>query len=262
MDYLETNRAAWDVRTAQHLDSEFYDVPGWLAGATSLKEIELDLLGEVDGERILHLQCHFGQDTLSLARLGAEVTGLDLSPAAIAAARELAKRAELRAKFVCGDVYAAPELLTGEFDTVFTSYGTTGWLPDLRAWAEVVAGRLRPGGRFVFVEFHPVSQMYGAGFTEVKYSYFGGAASVEVEGTYTDVVEELPMATVWWDHSLAEVIGGLLEAGLTLERFAEYDYSPYNLYGERGVSVGAGRFAVSGLEGRVPLCYSLVCRKS
>ena len=260
-DYLAVNRAAWDARTAQHLTSAFYDVDGWLAGATSLKDIELPLLGDVRGRRLLHLQCHFGQDTLSLARMGAEVTGLDLSPRAIEEARGLATRAELEAAFVEGDVYGAPGLIDGDFDVVFASYGTIGWLPDVDRWAAVVAHFLRPGGRLVFAEFHPVPWMLDAEFRELRYAYSSPVPIVEVEGTYTDVLAQAPQRMVTWNHGLADVIGALLRHGLRLEHFAEHDYSPYAIYGERGVEMTPGRWMIRGLERKLPLVYALVVTK-
>ena len=265
MDYLALNRAAWDARTAQHLASAFYDVDGWLAGATSLRDIELPLLGDdLRGRRLLHLQCHFGQDTLSLARMGAEVTGLDLSPRAIAEARKLAGRAGLAATFVEGDVYSAPALIAGDFDLVFASYGTIGWLPDVRRWASVVAHFLRPGGRLVFAEFHPVLWTLDEGFTRFTYDYQGGAPIVETEGTYTDaptvdgqVLAQAPQQMVTWNHGLGEVVTALLAEGLTLTHLSEHDHSPFPIFGERGVEVAPGRHMIAGLERKLPLCYAL-----
>ena len=268
-DYLALNRAAWDARTVQHLASAFYDVEGWLAGATSLREIELPLLGgALAGRRLLHLQCHFGQDTLSLARMGAEATGLDLSPRAIGEARRLARRAGLAATFVEGDVYAAPGLIPGDFDVVFASYGTIGWLPDVRRWAAVVAHFLRPGGRLVFAEFHPILWTLDEGFRDFKYAYRGAGPIVETEGTYTDaptvdgrVLAQAPQRMVTWNHGLGEVASALLDEGLTLTHFSEYDYSPFPIFGDRGVEVAPGRHMIAGLERKLPLCYALVAAR-
>src|SRR5689334_11832748 len=135
-NYLEINRQAWNARTEYHVHSAFYDMPGFLSGKTSLKEIETALLGEVSGISILHLQCHFGQDSISLSRMGAEVTGVDLSDLSIAKARELAETLGTQTKFICCDLYSLPEHLDQQFDMVFTTYGTIGWLPDLKRWAE------------------------------------------------------------------------------------------------------------------------------
>lgn len=262
MHYLHTNRRAWDARTDQHLTSAFYDVPAFLAGGSTLTAIERPLLGRVAGQRVLHLQCHFGLDALSIARLGAEVTGLDFSPRAICEARRLAERAHLEAAFVEADVYAAPEHIDGDFDVVFASYGAIGWLPDVRRWARVVADFLRPGGRLVFAEFHPVTWMLDAQFRQVEYAYSSPAPIVETEGTYTDVAgDAVEHEMVTWNHGLAEVIGALLAEGLRLAHFSEYDYSPYAIYGERGVETAPGRHMVEGLEGKLPLVYALVATR-
>ena len=258
MDYLPLNRAAWDARTAQHLPSDFYDVDGWLAGGTSLKHIELPLLGDLSGRRLLHLQCHFGQDTLSLARMGAAVTGLDLSPRAIEAARGLATRAGLAATFVEGDVYAAPELIEGTFDVVFASYGAIGWLPDVARWAAVVAHFLRPGGRLVFAEFHPVLWTLDADFRHFAHDYTGGGPIREAEGTYTDTeAPAVAQEMVTWNHGLGEVLTALLDQGLALTHFSEHDHSPFPIFGARGVEVAPGRHMVAGLERKLPLVYAL-----
>src|SRR5687767_3921500 len=130
-NYIEINRALWNERTRHHVSSAFYDMEGFMAGNTSLKEIELPLLGDVKGKSVLHLQCHFGQDSLSLSRMGAKVTGIDLSEAAIEKAREINKDLGLDAEFIVSDVYETPSKLNKQFDIVFTTYGTIGWLPDM-----------------------------------------------------------------------------------------------------------------------------------
>ncbi|MCP9236089.1 bifunctional 2-polyprenyl-6-hydroxyphenol methylase/3-demethylubiquinol 3-O-methyltransferase UbiG [Lewinella sp. JB7] len=258
-DYLAYNRAHWNARTPAHLASAFYDVEGWLAGKDSLREIELALLpADLTGLRILHLQCHFGQDTLSLARRGASVTGVDLSDVAIAAARELAERAGLEARFICCDLYELPDRLQESFDLVFTSYGTIGWLPDLDRWAGVVGKFLRPGGRFVFVEFHPVAWLWNEDRSAVQYSYFGGAPIVEdVEGSYTDNSTHVRGTMVSWDHPVSAVITALLEQGLRLDVFREYDFSPYDCFPDT-VRVGEQRWQFRQLPGLIPLTYALV----
>ena len=156
MDYLEMNRETWNQRAEVHFGSRFYDVEGFLAGHNSLREIELAELTDVEGRRLLHLQCHFGLDTLSWARLGAECTGVDISPVAIDKARQLNQRACFKAQFVCTDVYNYSRGDAAPFDIVFTSYGTVCWLPDLDQWAQLVASNLVAGGTFYMAEFHPV----------------------------------------------------------------------------------------------------------
>ncbi|TGE08468.1 class I SAM-dependent methyltransferase [Hymenobacter fodinae] len=262
-DYLALNRALWNAKTEHHLQSEFYDVAGFRAGQSSLNSIELALLGQVQGLRVLHLQCHFGQDTLSLARLGAEVTGVDLSDEAIRAARQLATDLQLPAQFVCCDVYSLPEHLsdTHLFDVVYTTYGVLGWLPDLDQWAALVARYLKPGGRLVLVEFHPVVWMFNGAFTEVQYSYFNRETIEETEtGTYADRAAPITTTSVSWNHNLAEVVGSLLRQGLQLQDFQEYDYSPYNCFANM-VESAPGRFQIATLPDKLPLVYSIVAQR-
>ncbi|KUG07251.1 class I SAM-dependent methyltransferase [Solirubrum puertoriconensis] len=261
--YLELNRALWNARTEHHLSSEFYDVEGFRAGKSSLNSIELELLGNVAGKRVLHLQCHFGQDALSLARLGAQVTGVDLSDEAIAAARRLNTELGLTAEFVRSDVYELPQHLPAEqqFDVVFTSYGVIGWLPDLGRWAEVVARYLKPGGQFLLVEFHPVVWMFDNDFTHVQYSYFNAGAIEETEtGTYADREAPLVHQSVTWNHGLSEVIGSLLGQGLQLTHFSEYDYSPYACFAHT-VPAGEGRYHIGPLGDKAPLVYAVAATK-
>ncbi len=259
MEHLAANKALWNARVDVHAASAFYDVAGWKAGATSLKKIELDLLGEVRGERLLHLQCHFGQDTLSLARMGAEVTGLDLSDKAIAKARELATEMGLAATFVESDVLAMTEAVTGPFDTIFTSYGVTGWLPTLDGWGQQIAALLKPGGRFVIVEFHPFIWMYDGPMDMIAYSYFNVAPIIEIaEGTYTDGGEDLKNEAYYWNHSLSDVFQALRGAGLEVTQISEDNYTPYKL-ADNQVPVPNG-YAPAGKEGLLPLVYAMEAR--
>lgn len=257
-NYKDINRALWNSRTDVHVESEFYDVEGFLAGNTSLKEIELGLLGDIRGKKVLHLQCHFGQDTLSLARMGAEVTGADLSDRAIAYAKELAKRTGLEAEFVCCDIYDLPQHLEGQFDIVFTSYGTIGWLPDLDKWAGVVSHFLRPGGTFVFVEFHPVVWMFDDALEKVQYSYFNAAPIIETEnGTYADKGADINNQSISWNHNLAEVLQSLIKSGIIVKDIREYDFSPYNIF-PNSTETEPGRYRVAHMGNRLPLVYSVV----
>ena len=164
-DYLEINRKSWNNRVDVHLKSDFYDVEGFLKGESSLNDIELGLLGDIKGKSILHLQCHFGQDTISLGRLGANVTGVDLSDKAIDHAKILAGKANVNATFICCDIYDLPAHLNEQFDIIFTSYGVIGWLPDMNKWAQIISNYLKPNGKFVFVEFHPIVWMFGLNIT-------------------------------------------------------------------------------------------------
>jgi len=259
-EYLKVNQELWDKKTGVHVDSDFYDMESFLAGETTLKPIELDLLGDVKGKKILHLQCHFGQDSLSLARMGAEVTGVDLSGQAIQKARELADQLDLPARFIQSNVLELDQNLNGEFDIVFTSYGVIGWLPELEGWARIIDHFLKPGGAFIMVEFHQMLWMFDENFQSIKYSYFNqGAIIEEIEGSYADPQAPIKANSYQWDHSLSEVFSALLGNGLQITHFREYDYSPYNCFNQ-AVEVPGG-YQVKGLEGRLPMVFSVVARK-
>jgi SAM-dependent methyltransferase len=256
-DYLNVNRRLWNEKTGYHVDSAFYDNESFLQTRFSLKEPETTLLGDIRGKTVLHLQCHFGQDTISISTLGGIATGLDFSDAAINAAVSLAARTKSNAQFVCTDVYSAPEVLQQEFDVVFSSYGTIGWLPDMDRWAQVIARCLKPGGRFVFAEFHPVMWMYNPDFSSIAYSYFNREAIVETTaGTYADRHAPVQLKEVGWNHALGEVIGALLRAGLRIRHFEELDYSPWNCF-QNMTEDAPGRFMIKGLEGKLPVMYTL-----
>jgi len=259
-NYIEINRALWDEKTKYHATSAFYnmDSGGFIRGETSLKDVELGLLGDIKGKTVLHLQCHFGQDTLSMARLGAKATGVDLSGVAIAKARELNEQLALDATFICSDVYELGSETDEQFDIVFTSYGTIGWLPDMQRWAQVVARHLKPGGKFVFVDFHPVMWMFNNSFTAIEYAYFNKEAIVEtLDGTYADRNAPISLTEVGWNHDLSEVMQSLIDAGLTIVAFKEYDFSPYNCFANM-VEAETGRYYIKELEGKIPMLYSLV----
>ncbi|MBK8227147.1 MAG: class I SAM-dependent methyltransferase [Flavobacteriales bacterium] len=261
-DAFEANRQLWNARVPHHLASRMYDVDGFLAGKSSLTDIELDLLGDVTGKRILHLQCHFGQDTLSIARMGAEVTGLDISDAALEEARKLAARCGSKADWVLSNVVDHVRELDGEFEIVFTSYGTIGWLPDLKPWAANIKRYLKPGGRFVFVEFHPAVWMFDNDFTHVQYSYFNREVIVEQEqGTYADRDAPIKLASYGWNHDLGEVLTALINEGLVLERFMELDGSPHDSF-TNTVRGSDGMYRVKGMEGKLPMVYGLTMRKA
>lgn len=230
-NYIQINRQSWNNRTDTHLKSEFYDVDSFLKGRTSLNDIELNLLGNLQGKSILHLQCHFGQDTISLSRLEAEVTGVDLSDKAIENAKQIANDTNASANFICCDIYDLPNHLDKQFDLVFASYGTIGWLPDLDKWAKIVSQFLKPNGQFVFVEFHPVVWMFDDNFKNIGYNYFNSGAIVESEiGTYAEKKAAISQEYVMWNHSLSEVINSLIKNGLEINSLDEFDYSPYNCF--------------------------------
>lgn len=261
MDYLEINKASWNNKVQYHLQSKMYDMPGFLSGNTSLMNIELGLLGDISGKKILHLQCHFGQDSISLSRLGAEVTAIDLSDVAIEEAKKLAEQTHQNVKFICCNIYDLPKHLDDEFDIVFTSYGVIGWLPDLGNWAKIIAHYLKPNGKFVFVEFHPVLWMFDDKIEKVAYNYFKDEPIIETyTGTYADKDAPIVQQYVMWNHSTGEVINSLINNRLYLTSFDEYDYSPYDIL-HNGIEIEPKKFRAKHHDNKLPLVFSLTAVK-
>jgi len=251
MDYIKINQKLWNDKTDVHFKSKFYDVDA----------IELDLLGNIKGKSILHLQCHFGMDTISLSRLGAMAVGVDFSDNAIEKATALALKAKTNTEFILSNIYELKEKLNSEFDIVFTSYGTIGWLPDLDKWAGIVSRFLKPGGKFIMVEFHPVIWMFSYDFSKIEYDYFNtGAIVEEITGTYADRNAAIVNMSVSWNHNLSEVIGALIKNGLRIESFEEYNYSPYDCF-ENTIEVEKGKYQIRELENKIPMLYSIQAAK-
>ncbi|MDO5615919.1 MAG: class I SAM-dependent methyltransferase [Cruoricaptor ignavus] len=260
-NYIEINRQSWNNKTEIHLKSKFYDLDNFLKGKTSLNGIELDLLGDVTGKNILHLQCHFGQDTISLGRLGADVTGVDLSDKAIESARQLAKQTRTKANFICCDIYDLPNHLNEKFDIIFTSYGTIGWLPDLDKWANIIAKFLKPNGQFVFVEFHPVVWMFDDDFNKIEYRYFNSGAILATEnGTYADKKADITQSYIVWNHGISEVLNSLIKNGLEIMSFDEFDYSPYNCF-NKTTEFEPQKYRIKHLDNKIPMVYSITAKR-
>ncbi|MCV9926126.1 class I SAM-dependent methyltransferase [Flavobacterium sp. LS1R49] len=260
-NYIEINKESWNSRVESHLKSEFYDIEGFLKGNTSLNSIELELLRDIKGKSILHLQCHFGQDSISLARLGANVTGVDLSDKAIGSANKLAKKANSSATFICCDIYDLPNHLNQKFDIVFTSYGAIPWLPDLDKWAKLISDFLNPNGKLVFAEFHPVVWMFDDNFEKIGYNYFNSGAIIETqEGTYADKNAPIQLEYVCWNHGMSEVINSLIKNGLELNSLNEFDYSPYNCFSNT-IEFEPKKYRIKHLDNKIPMVYSIVATK-
>ncbi len=260
-NYLQENKELWNKRVPVHIDSSFYNMQEFIDGKNVLNTIELDLLGDIKGKSILHLQCHFGQDSLCMARMGAQVTGVDFSELAIQKAKELNTQIGTNAEFICCDVYSLKEHLDKKFDIVFTSYGTIGWLPDMDRWANIVSHFLQPGGKFVFAEFHPVVWMFDDNINTVAYSYFNDEPIItESEGTYTDRNADIKAKEYGWNHSIDEVVSALLSQKLSLQTFKEYNYSPHNCF-KNLEEYTPGKFRFTHMGNKIPMVYSLVMEK-
>ena len=263
--YFEANKQSWNKRTAVHKDSAFYDLDSFKKGKSSLNKIELEELGDVKGKTLLHLQCHFGMDTMSWEREGAVVTGVDISDEAIRLAKEIAAELLLNAAFICANIYdladssKVPPLegFREAFDIVFTSYGTIGWLPDLDKWADIVAHFLKPGGTFYIADFHPALWMMDDNFEYIKYSYFNAQViTEEISGTYSD--RDAPIRSIehGWNHPFSEIITALVKHELQIVQFNEFPYSTYNCFNnlEHGAD---GMWRIKGMDEKLPMMYSI-----
>ena len=264
-DYKNANLKFWDSIVKEHWQSDFYDVPSFLAGKTSLDPLEMEAVCDVNGRTLLHLQCHFGLSTLSWVRLGAIATGIDFSPAAITAANELSRKSGIHARFVESNIYNLSSSLDDEYDIVFASYGVLCWLPDLREWAKEIALCMKKGGRFHLVEYHPLMTSLDSGQGKdvvVRNSYFNeGVEIFETEGSYATAESSIKNSNYQWSHSIGEVITALLKAGLHIDDFVEYPYATeggWISYLRKGED---GKWRVPNHKWGVPLTFSLSASK-
>lgn len=266
-DWLTANRSKWDDRTDVHLRSQFYDVEGWLRDERGPRPWEIEVLGDVTGLRLVHLQCHFGLDTLSWARAGAEVTGVDFSGVAVEAARDLARRAELddRATFVCTNVYDASTALTHQtFDIVLVSLGALCWLPSVERWAEQVGLLLRPGGRLYLHDQHPLCWALNFDEPFIEYSYFeeDGPFVDDSALTYTDAYRPLTATRSYeWNHSLGEIVNAVIGHGLRVDRLKEHDWTVWRRYPWLQED-DQGRWCPPRDRARFPLSFTLLATKA
>jgi SAM-dependent methyltransferase len=274
---FELNRARWDEATRFHVRDNVYGVEDFKAGRCRLHRVEVDeLAGDIAGKRLLHLQCHFGLDTLSWARRGAIVTGVDFSPVAVEAARRLSEEAGIPAEFVCSDIYGLHEVLDREasYDVVYTSYGVLNWLPDLAGWGRQIARYLTPGGIFYIVEAHPTALMFPipedlerAGGFRPWISYFHDPAGMRwAPGPdYADPSAAHSLGCHEWHHSLGDIVNALIAAGLTIEWLHEFPFCAWEVMA--GLEV-VERFSSSHMyfgrppgETPLPLLFSIRARR-
>ena len=263
----ELNRAHWDEATRLHLRGDLYGVREFKAGGCRLHHVEVDEVGDVQGKRLLHLQCHFGLDTLSWARRGAIVTGVDFSPESIASARRLAADTAIQAEFVCSDLYELPAALLSfhSFDVVYTSYGVLCWLPNLAPWAELIARYLKPGGFFYIVEAHPSARMFPldedlpqAGGFRPWLSYFHDDAGILwPPGPDCSAMRN-------WQHSMGDIVNALIGAGLVIEWLHEFPFCAWKVVAgcevvERS-GAGPAYYRRPPSEPQLPLMFSIRAR--
>jgi SAM-dependent methyltransferase len=233
--YFETNLKRWNELVDINAKSRSYDLEGFKSGKTSLFPIELEELGSISGKSLLHLQCHFGMDTLSWARLGAKVTGVDFSDKAIFLAKKLSKELSISARFINANIYDIPDILDEKFDIVFTSYGTICWLPDLEKWARIISDCLKSSGIFYLIDGHPFGFIIDENQEPFKvgFNYFSEGKPVYFDegGAYADPKADLNnQASFQWDHPISEIINSLLKANLQIEFLHEFPYTFFNIH--------------------------------
>lgn len=266
VDSFEINKAHWNEAVEVHVRSSFYGVAAFLAGEDALSPIESEEIGPLAGRRLLHLQCHFGLDTLCLARRGAVATGLDFAAQAVERARRLSREAKLEARFVEGNVYDAPDLIEERFEIVYVTWGALCWLPDMARWGRVVARMLEPGGFLYLLDDHPfascLEQDDPDGPIAPAYDYFQGAEPMVFhnQGTYADREARLAnTASHEWNHGLGTILTALTGAGLAIEWLHEHDRLAWRRFPcleegpDRMYRLPAGR-------PRLPLAFSLKAR--
>lgn len=257
--YFKMNQNAWDKKTPVHFASPLYNVDEVKKGGTSLNKIEIDDLGDVSNKRILHLQCHFGLDSISLTKMGAEVLGVDFSTMAIEQARKLAKELNVSTKFLAANIYDDfDKKVKRNFDIVFSSYGSICWLPDLDGWAKVISKMLVKDGFFYIVDFHPLLHSFDCLLSDTKRSYFytDEPFKREWKGTYADYDNDLETMEYNWNHSIAEILGSLRNNGLTIIDFQELPFLPQNWFPNL-VKGEDGLYRVKGYETIYPLLFSI-----
>ncbi|MBA2376093.1 MAG: class I SAM-dependent methyltransferase [Rubrobacter sp.] len=263
-EWFVANRANWDERVPIHTSGDFYDVEGFISGDERLRPFEVEEVGDVSGKSLVHLQCHFGIDTLSWARRGARVVGLDFSAPAVEAARKLASDIRIEAEFVESNVYDARGVLGGRtFDIVYTGLGALNWLPDVERWAEVAASLVKPGGFLYLSEFHPFTDVFGDEDLTVEHNYFHSGEPMvwDEPGTYADFgAETVNNKTYEWNHPLGEVVSAAISAGLSVELLHEHDYTLFPRWPVLEKS-GFDTYRLPENIPKVPLMYSMRARK-
>ena len=256
--YIQNNKSLWNGWAKINSKSSFYNLDGFKAGQCSLKNIEINELSDIKGKSLLHLQCHFGLDTLSWARRGANVTGIDFSNEAINIAKSLSTELNIPANFICADIYDLAKVLEGKYDVVFTSYGVLDWLFNLNKWAEIIAHFLKPGGIFYIIEFHPLTNMFDHTWKELNSPYFQGNEPVQniENGSYADNEANFSHISYGWPHTLGEIISAIRKEGLILDYLNEFPFSSYNCFPNLE-EISKDQFSLKDNKNTIPLMFSI-----
>lgn len=259
-DYSQINKRWWDSATPVHATSKFYGLDSFKKGKTSLQKIEIDELGNVKGKAMLHLLCHFGMDSLSWARRGAIVTGVDLSKESIKLAKKISRQTKTPAKFISSDIYDLPQVLDQKFDIVFCSYGVILWLQSLKKFAKIVKQFLNDDGFFYIVDTHPFTNVLSYDF-KFGYKYFDKGPYFDDSGTYADWNENVKGGAYLWNHTMSEIIDAFVSQGLKIEYIHEFPFSTYDQFEGLMEKNKKGQYVLKDKKIQIPLLFSLKITK-
>ena len=260
-DYSKINKKWWNDVTPIHTRSKLYDLENFKKGKTSLQSIELKELGNIKGKTILHLLCHFGMDTLSFGRLGAKVTGVDLSDKAVEFAKKLSKEINTPAEFICSDVYKLPKVLNKKYDIIFASYGVLCWLSNIKKFAKIVSHFLKKGGTFYIVELHPFTNIFSYDF-KISYNYFDKGPDIDdSNGTYADWNANIKSPTYLWSYTLEDLTNALIKEGLKIEYLHEFPFTMYDQFPGFMEQNKKGQYVLKNKKIQIPLLFSLKATK-
>lgn len=261
MDYTNVNKKWWNQATPIHASSKLYDLTSFKKGKSSLTSIETEEMGDVKGKNLLHLMCHFGMDTLSWGKLGAHVTGVDLSDISINLAKQLSKEIDTPATFIASDIYDLPTVLDKKFDIVFTSYGVLCWVSNMKKWAKLIHHFLKDGGTFYITDLHPFTNMLSHDF-KLYYDYFDKEPYIDdSSGTYTDWNANIKGKTYVWMHTISEVINTLTQKGLHIEYVHEFPFTIYDQFPGFMKKNRKGQYVLKDETIQIPLLFSLKATK-
>lgn len=261
--YFDMNRFNWNQKANINYGSEYYDVEKFKKTLCSLYPLDHDLLGNIKGKKILHLMCHFGMDTISMAYKGADVTGVDFSDDAIKFAKKLSTEVGVQSKFICSNVYDIPDVIKETFDIVYMTYGTIGWLPDLFRLAEIIYGLLNNNGFYLLIDSHPIYWMFGSPTdSTIVYPYESGDQVIEIkpEGTYADENAKIEGVEYWWNHGISKIINSLISNKLQIQYFNEYNYDSRKV-NKTDIQDSNGNWTCPELEGKYPLMFAVKAKK-
>lgn len=260
--FLSANKQWWNKATPVHFRSELYNLQNFKKGESSLVSVEQEEIGNVSGKKLLHLMCHFGMDTLSFARMGAQVTGVDLSDTSIKFAKKLSREVNVPAKFVCSNIYDLPDILNEQFDIVFMSYGVLLWLSNLKKMAKIVNSFLKEGGMFYIVEVHPFTNILSYDF-KLFYKYFKKGPYIDdSEGSYTNWDDNsINGVTYEWSHTISDIINSLIRQGLKIEFVHEFPFTMYDQFPGHMERNEKGHYVLKNKKIQIPLLFSLKATK-